>query len=300
MAVVAYFDIFGYPLTAVEIWKWLWREEKSEDEKGRGTGFAAVEKILNESEFLRSRAESRRGFYFLSGREEIIEKRQERYRLADKKFKKALKTAGVLKRVPGVKMIAICNSLAWSNAGGDSDIDMFVITEPGSIWTVRFWTAGFLKLFGLRPTGKKTRDKICLSFFVDEKNMDLEKISLSEPDIYLIYWIAGIVPIYDKDGVYERFIRDNTWIKKYLPNFFPAEISERRSLAAAKISLPIPPLGEKFLRRMQLGAMPGRLKDMANRDTRVVINDSILKFHANDRRGEYRKRWQKKMEELIV
>ncbi|MFH1677749.1 MAG: hypothetical protein ABH888_02990 [Patescibacteria group bacterium] len=35
--------------------------------------------------------------------------------------------------------------------------------------------------------------------------------------------------------------------------------------------------------------MPRQLKEMANKNTKVVINDKILKLHVNDRRDKYRK-----------
>ncbi|MBP9732603.1 MAG: hypothetical protein KBD29_04055, partial [Candidatus Magasanikbacteria bacterium] len=36
------------------------------------------------------------------------------------------------------------------------------------------------------------------------------------------------------------------------------------------------------------------------KDTRVVVNDSILKFHENDRRLRYRDEWLQKLEKLGV
>ncbi len=42
------------------------------------------------------------------------------------------------------------------------------------------------------------------------------------------------------------------------------------------------------------------LKEMANRDSRVVITDKILKFHANDRREEYKQKWIKRINELGI
>ncbi len=41
-----------------------------------------------------------------------------------------------------------------------------------------------------------------------------------------------------------------------------------------------------LVKYFQLTIMPNKLKDMANQDTRVIVHDSILKFHDNDRRGQ--------------
>jgi len=338
---VAYCDIFDYPLTAGEIWKWLFRDEIW------GSSLFNVQKELEESENFKSLLGSRRGFYFLKGREATIELRQIRYSLAERKFKKALRVVRFLRFAPGIRMTAVCNSLAWSNASEESDIDFFIVTASNKIWTARFWTAGLLTLFGLRPTKNKTRDKICLSFFVDEDNLNLEKIAIDQPDIYLIHWITQLAPIYDRGGVYEKFLKANKWIKKYLPNSFGNEVGERRKVPSAGLpqkhasqdTLPyiesespraLPradrinsiensfdqsalrkvfsadtssaqrrKTAERFFRWVQLKVMPDKLKEMANKDTRIIVSDGVLKFHDGDRRKEYKRRWEDKMVKLL-
>jgi tetratricopeptide (TPR) repeat protein len=328
-ATLAYFDVFDYPLTLFEIWKWLYKFEnwKLEIENLEPSGsLADIQKILESSDVLKSLVSSQRGFYFLKGKDNLVELRQKRYNLAEKKFKKALRIARFFKFIPGIKMIAVCNSLAWSNAREGGDIDFFIITAKNKIWTTRFLAAGLLKLFGLRPTKNNTQDKICLSFFVDEENLNLESIALEQPDAYLIYWITQLAPIYDRGGIYEKFLKANEWIKKYLPNSFGSEISERRKVASRSFSsgviaspdeigtkqsrsptkprdchgakAPRNDLAEKFFRWLQMKVMPSHLKEMANHDTRVIINDGMLKFHENDRREEYKEKWIKRVNGL--
>jgi len=291
LATIAYFDIFDYPLTITEIWKWLYLEKAEENSPTIGE----IWKILENSQLLKSLVQNSRGFYFLKNREGLLTTREERYVLAFKKLKRAKRIAGVLKFIPGIKMIAICNSLAWTNAREESDIDFFIVTDKSKIWTARFWAAGFLQIFGMRPSKKNNKDKICLSFFVSEDSLNLESLALGIPDIYLVYWIAQIAPLFDCGGIYNRFWRVNDWIKKFLPNVFSREgtdkVSENRP---TKIGL-----GENFFRWLQIKMLPENLKEMANRDSRVVITDKILKFHANDRREEYKKMWEEKIAELL-
>lgn len=313
-ATIAYFDIFDYPLTLIEIWKWLYQPVNQLTVDGLRFDLLEIQKTLEESNVLKSLVNSWRGFYFLNGRNNLVELRQERYNLAEKKFKKALRVAHFLKFIPGIKMIAVCNDLAWSNAPKESDIDIFIVTVKNKIWFVRFWAVWFLKFFGLRPSPRKTEDKICLSFLVDEENLNLEKISLDKSDIYLIYWIAQLVPIYDCGEVYAKFVKANEWIKKYLPNSFGSETSGRRTLASQAKRSEVKQLCfaesvacqgvrashndlvERFFRWLQMKIMPARLKKMANKDSRVIVSDSMLKFHINDRREEYKRRWKKRLE----
>jgi predicted nucleotidyltransferase len=289
LATIAYFDIFNYPLTEVEIWKWLWFENS------KVSNLWEIEQTLKNSEILKSLMSNNRGFYFLKNREELVEIRERRYVLSEKKVKRAKRVAGFLKVIPGIKMIAVCNSLAWTNAREESDIDFFIVTAPNRIWTARFWAAGFLQIFGLRPNKNNARDKICLSFFVDEDSLNLEPLTVSRSDVYLVYWVSQLAPLFDCGGIYQKFWQANTWVKKFLPNVFSREVEGEisKSQSAGRRGI-----GEKFFRWLQIKLLPKNLKEMANRDSRVVITDKILKFHANDRREEYKKIWEEKLQKI--
>lgn len=292
LATIAYFDVFDYPLTIVEIWKWLYEK----DFGGNSLSVGTIWKELENNQLIKSLVENRQGFYFLKNRGDLVELREARYVLGAKKIKRARKVARFLKFIPGIKMIAICNSLAWANAREESDIDFFIVTTPNKIWTTRFWAAGVLQIFGLRPNRKSNRDKICLSFFVDEASLNLEPLSASAPDVYLVYWIVQLHPLFDCGGVYQNFWQSNNWVKKFLPNVFPkggkAKNDKIYSPGAAGFM-------EKFFHWLQLKILPKNLRAMANLDSKVVITDKVLKFHSNDRRDEYKKMWEEKLAKLI-
>ncbi len=305
MSTLAYFDIFNYPLTEGEIWKWLYCPANQRAVDGVGRDIFEVKKNLEENEKLKSLISTDRGFYFFKNREGLAETREERYLLAFKKMKRAKRIANFLKFIPGVKMIALCNTLAFANAREESDIDFFIVAAPNKIWTARFWAAGFLQIFGLRPSKKNNKDKICLSFFVDTDSLNLESLSLGSPDIYLIYWVAQLVPLFDCSGIYHKFWQENSWIKNFLPNVFPRDAVDMMGEEIPSPGLPQKHassgnlLGENFLRWLQVKMLPRSLKEMANRDSRVIITDKILKFHANDRREEYKKMWEEKISKLL-
>ena len=298
---VAYFDIFSYPLTLIEIWKWLFFREAD----SLFISLNKIEEIIKNSEAIKTLLERKQGFYFFKNREGIIALRKERYNLAENKFKKALKVAGFLKWMPGIKMIGICNSLSWANADTGSDIDFFIVTEKGKLWTSRFLAVGFLKIFGLRPEKNNTKDKICLSFFVDEEHLNLENLAIESPDIYLIYWINQLVPIFDRGGMHRKFLESNRWIKRFLPNIFNNEGSERRMVAedfifvGRKEKAEEGSLVENFLHKLQHKILPKKIKEVANQNSNVVVKDGILKFHCNnDRRKKYQEKWLLKIKEL--
>jgi len=334
MEVIAFFDLFDYPLTELELWQYLSVKCCLFDIKNcLSLDILAADGILGADN----------GFYFLRGRKEIIKTKMARYNYADKKFKKAILVARFFKIIPWIRMIAVGNLIGQHNLKKQGDIDLFIITKKHRVWMTRFFCAGFARLFGLRPTEKNARDKICLSFFVSEDAMDLRGLMLSadkqtcstapiaigdygavaghpkseiqnpapvsgsgrgpksDMDIYFIYWLACLVPIYNKDDIYNKFIKANSWIKNYLPNWQPTEASFRRDSGKGfadfyedVIDLLIGG-AEKTVKKIQLNKMPEKLKTAMNQDTRVVVNDNVLKLYANDRRKEYRKMWEKSL-----
>ena len=202
--------------------------------------------------------------------------------------------------MPHVKFIGICNSLANSNARDNSDIDLFIITTKNHVWTTRSFTAGLISLFGLRPEKDKTKNTICLSFFTDENNLNFEKLQSLDNDIYLKYWITQILPLYDENKYFQKFIKQNSWLKKSLPNWLPQNTSLRRKIKLNFIEKAIKNILQIFsfdsvYKKMQLRVLSPELKELKNKDSRVIINDSMLKLYPLDRRKQYFEEWNKRV-----
>lgn len=323
LATLSYFDIFEYPLTLFEVGKNLVDVEKIPStplyERGEiAATMVDIEHVLNGEKF-KSIVGKNNGFYFLNRNNVNYLTRQKRYYLADKKFKRAKKIAWLLGKIPFIKMVAVCNSLGYSNVREDSDIDLFVVAAKNRVWAARFLSVILIKFLNLRPREGRVRDTICMSFFVDEDNLNLEKFKIGEDDIYLTFWITQVFPIYDKGGIYERFFEENGWVKKVLPNAKKREVELSRVMQIK--SNPPNPLPnrvedrlcqggglnknsvqsnwlEKFSKKIQLKFMNSKLKEIANKDTRVVVNDGVLKLFAVDRREEYMKKWMETLKEF--
>lgn len=236
---VAFFDIFDYPLTLVEIHKWLYcqsREketmllnEASKQDLIRQNKKYSLSKIYEELEsiVLKGDISSKNGFYFLPGRTDIIRTRLYRYQLAEKKFKIALRVTRLFKWLAPVKMVSVCNNVGYNNGTEKSDIDFFIIVKKNRLWLSRFLVTVIATLLGVRRHDQKFIDRICLSFYIAEDQLDLSSISLKPDDIYLVFWLATLAPIYD-DGIYQSFFEANKWIFNYLPNHYPALLNGRR------------------------------------------------------------------------
>jgi len=294
---IAFFDLFSYPLTIFQIWKFLSvRCELGEVLENLESMVCRGSTPLRGDEPL----EEKNGFYFLPGREEIIKERMARYNQTDKKFKRALLVVKVFKFIPWIKMIAIGNMIGEHNLKASGDIDLFIITAKKRVWITRFGCIIITKILRLRPTPKKTRNKICLSFFISEEAMNLENLMMPD-DIYFIHWLAGLIPIFDSNNTYTKFINANFWLKNYLPNWQAGEINYKRDAGQDRgkfyydvIDMLVGGLEER-LKNYQLKIMPKQLSMIMNLDTRVIVSDQLIKLHANDRRDYYKEELNKKL-----
>jgi hypothetical protein len=287
---IVFFDIFSYPLTAFELWQY----------SNFKCSLLEVENAL--IEFDNDKIENKGAYYFLKGKSNIVETRARRYNYSDRKMKRAMRISKIFKFIPWIKMIAIGNIMGSNNLKDGSDIDFFIVTNHKRIYLTRFFTTIITKFLLLRPRVNNVRDKICLSFYISENNIDLQKLHLKNKiDLYFIYWLANLMPIYERDNFYRVLIDKNSWIKKTLPNWEPIVVSPHRDIGESPsffyrevIDLFIGGL-EKQFKYLQLKILPNDLRDLMNVDTRVVISDDILKLHVKDRRQEFLELFKEKI-----
>lgn len=298
---IAYFDIFNYPLTLMEIYKWLYCPD-------RHYRLSEIQAILT-ADKLQAKIQNKFGFYFLNNREEIISIRLSRYSLAELKFHVALKATKFFCWLGFVKMIAVCNNAGYNNALVQSDIDFFIIIKNKRLWWSRLLITLLASIFKFRRHAKKVKDRVCLSFYLADDALDLTPITLGVNDIYLTYWLATLAPVYDKE-MYQSFLSANNWLNKYLPNYYPVNLADRRKVYDSSFGQFFQTWDEKILSH-RFGNYLEKLSKLFQQKkmhqhqignyptgTEVVINDSMLKFHENDMRQKYFDAWQQKLKSL--
>ena len=197
--------------------------------------------------------------------------------------------------IPFVQQIFLCNSISFNALYKDSDIDLFIIAKPGRIRTVKFRSMILFTLKWAKRFWKKTRKKICLSFFITSDSQNLYPISLPSLDIYLAYRIAHLVLIYQPDEeINNSFFESNKWLKWILPNY-----QEKQTISLwiepirwnTKFKNIIESLWDWFLwnifewvvKHIQKAII--RLKRIRNPiwNKDVIISDTMLKFHQDIR-----------------
>lgn len=288
---VVYFDLFDYPLTLVELYRYLWRPPASVSITDVEEAVAGLPQLRNYE-----------GVIVLRDRETLGEVREERYLESENKFRKRRCYLWLLSCLPGVEAIWIVNSMAYHNVRPESDIDLLIVARPGKIWSTRFFTTAVAKLLRLRPTPTQRKDALCLSFYLTSATLNLSVLASPEHERYESYWLAQIMPVYDPKNLLARCWDENEWARRNLPYSNPMSLHYNRSIPHGWCQCLSHAFGRLLLteplwRKLQLWILPSRLRKLSGppEEAVVILRDSILKFHTIDPRPTIQARFEQEL-----
>ena len=296
MSTLAYFDLADFPLTKEELFNFLWLPPA-----------VSYNDFLTALENLNINNKS--GYYFLPGREKIVEVRRRKLLISEQKLKIARWGVKIIKSVPFLRAVFVCNTTGSEQAGESSDIDFFIITEKNRIWITRLFVTLLLSLFGLRRVGKRVKNKICLSFYVTTDNLDLAKWRVADDDIHFAYWLNQMLPLFDPENYYTKFLQANSWTRTFLPNL---DLNQTSSYLLKIPESRFDKIWKQVWEKMWQGSYGDIINNQAKQiqlskmkfsgkpidrgeDKGVVISDGVLKFHEKDTRAAYREAWKQKI-----
>lgn len=279
---IIYSDIFDYPLTIDEIWRFLIGDRKISKE--------SIKREIKSCNLIRYVDKK----WFLIGKtDKFIKKRLRREKESKKKYKVVGKAVRYLSYIPSIYLIGISGALAMGNASLKDDIDLFVITKNNSIFTTRLITILLLDLLGIRrKRGKQNvSNKICLNMIIDETVLSLPT---QRQDLYNAHEVVQMMPLFEREDMYQNFIKANIWVKKFLPNAltyrFP--LIKKQIFADSFLSIFL-----NFILRfsvLELLAKKLQLYFINQHKTVETVSDHLLAFHPYDYKrkilSEYAKR----------
>ena len=187
--------------------------------------------------------------------------------IEDVLWRRVMRFAPMLRFVPGVRMVAVCNSLALGEVRPESDIDLFIVARAGWLFRVRFLSVLLMQILGVRRYGKKIAGRFCLSFYVDERALDLSWVDM--PGDYMERWLSSLRPIVD-DGVSVEFGKVNG---------VSLDLSRAKWKPVRWLWFPF----EGFFRWWQFRRHAKNLLRLPV-DHGVVVSDKILKFYQGDKK----------------
>lgn len=284
-AMVCYGDIFDYPLTVSECYRF---SLFSPYHKVRKTFGVSSQKLHKKT------------YVFLSGRQKIIKTRLLRGRYAKEKWRKATIVAHAIGRIPNVRLVGVTGGLAMANTRRNDDIDLYCVTENGTLWVTRLLVTIFVSLLGVRRMPKTTQvhDKFCLNMFT---TVDSMQVPVFEQDLFSAHEVVQMVPLWEKKGTYKQFLHANRWVKTYLPNAWRErngkwQISNdklQRSNYVYSIYYLAFIILEPIARALQLWYMN-------NKRTNEVIEKGIIRFHPHDARVWIKEKLEKKLKKYNI
>lgn len=292
---LAFFAIFDWPLTATEVYDRLW-----DAPAGVGPSEVIVElERMAEAGIIASEG----GYFALENMAVTRERRRGAHWLVAHKLKRARRALRYAAWVPFVRAVFICNTVAFGWPRAQSDIDVFVVVRRERLWLARFFLTIAIQVSGYRRHGKHVADRVCLSFYITDNVLDLNAVRRGDNDVLLTYWSLFLHPLYDPENVAASIRQSNQWAVRRIPHA-PSDSTLHPHAPRFWVSTVFKKMLEKifagqagstlndWLGAIQKRKMQGNTASVQNfPDSRVVVSDTMLKFHENDRRDLYREQW---------
>lgn len=196
--VLAYFDMFAYPVSEEEIQFFL-------DKKAERSTLQEALRVLQAEKYI-FRYDR---FYSLRDDSSLAGKRIRENQRAAAMMVTARKVAAFLYRFPYVRGIGISGSLSKNVAGEKADIDFFIITRANRLWIARTLMHLFKKLTFL--VGKQ--HWYCMNYYVDEEALQIE-----EQNVFTAMELITLIPV-SGNGTMQKFFTANEWATVYYPSY---------------------------------------------------------------------------------
>lgn len=190
--------------------------------------------------------------------------------------------------LPGVREVAICNSVSFGVADENSDIDLFFILKKNRFFIYRFVITVLFSFFSIRRHGDKIAGRFCLSFFIREDYLDLSPLLISN-DVYFYFWFYHLIFLKGDKAYQTDFLLSNTWFDA--PGFRFRNLDFLQSSSCVKyferfIELKIFKIFEDFMKFMQLKRIKNKNQKLGS-PAGVYFSDQVLKFHVTDIRKQF-------------
>ena len=191
-----YFDQYDYPLTREELILW--------------SGVRPA-KLDNQD------------YYFLPGKQHLVTLRKRREKISLKKWQIARRVGEKLKHFPTIAAVFVTGALAMNNCPKNDDVDLMIVTDPDSLWITRFFVNLFLSSARRYPGQTTAPDKICPNLWLATPHLRIQT-----QDLYRAHEILQAKLVWEKAPVQQAFLRQNSWVKKFLPMAYKNLTSRKR------------------------------------------------------------------------
>jgi len=291
ISTLRFFDLRDYPLTLLELHQFLLPEmeelksiidgqyEIKNSSELINTAKVPIDEIFSclENECSQE-VQNEKGFYYLSNRQEIVQKRLENYLFGIKREHLIKKYAFGLRHIPFVRGVGLAGSQAMGQQKESSDIDLLIIIAPGFLWLTRILVTAYFQILGLRRYGRHIANRFCLNhYLVGPKKIQQLK------NIYTAGEYLNLRAIVYPQVVYEFQNQNYGWLNAFYPNAemlkpAPEKNSFCQRIFEKAFSNKFGQWLEKNLKKIQLLRI--------RKEPYILAEDDELSFHPNSKQQE--------------
>jgi len=182
---------------------------------------------------------------------------------------------GVTKSDKNILMAAVTGSVAAENCQKSDDIDILIVTRENRLWWCRLRLLFFLmkNKYKFRRHGKKEeRNEFCFNMWMEERSLKIPREKQNERSAVDLILLKVLT---DRDGVYDKFLRENDWAKKWVATGYSLKSKSRKSQ-----SLKIGKSNKNIIEDIvNLIAFAGQYLYMLPKKTKEIINLKAAFFH---------------------
>jgi len=230
------------------------------------------------------------GHLTLRGREALVARRADGIRRTAELLDRHRRVIEALAALPYVRSLALSGGTAHRNARGGDDIDFFVVTAAGRVFTT--YTLLFL---ASRLT--HTRGVVCPNYLVDERHLTIAY----HHDLFTAHQALSLVPIAGLE-TFERFVAANRdWVRDFYPSYEPRPaVAVIATAGVQRLAERAIELGGAAVEQLLATVWRFHLGRRAARAPRadVVVSGGILKLHLSDHRRRVLARYQASLDDL--
>jgi hypothetical protein len=199
LKVLLYFDVFRFPLTVSEIYRFL---------PSNSITPAHVLAALD-SPSLRGKVQSKNDlFYLTTAAGGYAEERREKELRAARMMSIARVMAKIICMFPYVRGVFLSGELSKGIASKKSDIDFVIVTKERRLWLARTLLILFKKVFLLNR-----KRFFCVNQLITEDHLRVEI-----RNVYSATEVATLLPL-ENDAMFSRYMHANFWITQFFPNW---------------------------------------------------------------------------------
>lgn len=195
-------------------------------------------------------------------------------------WRRAVWVTGLLRWLPYLRMVGLNGSMVNGKLHEYSDIDVFIVTRPGRIFTARAMVVFFTHILNVRRHGYNIAGRLCLNRFAT-----MDNLTISEPNQYHADTFHNLIPLFSVNRCYQRYLEANGWMVEYHrplvfqePVFGDSTLTWTWRVVWEWLLWPVTIPLESYLRHRQIKAAVTDIR-ARHPKSKVVITDRELRFH---------------------